>query len=187
MQVSRRIGTVIDSTGAEYTAAIRKGLAVIADFADRRLEDWTGSGFRSVDDLRAQLDEMERHWEWLSRDLERFRWDVIRVQLPHAAVADAYPDWVTFREAVVALAREQVRAADYDVNSDDVIDAAWVIVSSGSNPCRLPLAEPAAPAAPASSSTARRAAAFRPAQRATSTTSWAIASGCQTCTAPSAH
>jgi len=131
VQVSRRVGTVIDSASAEYTAAIRKGLAVIADFTDRRLEDWTESGFRSVNDVRAQLDEMERHWQWLSRDLERFRWDVIRVQLPQAAVADAYPDLSTFREAVVALAREQVRAADYDVNSDDVIDTAWVIVSSG--------------------------------------------------------
>jgi len=134
VQVSRRIGAVIDTSGAEYTAAIRKGLAVIVDFANRRLEDWTGAGFRSADDVRAQLVEMEQHWDWLSRDLERFQWDVIRVQLPYAAVADAYPDWVTFREAVIALVREQVPAADYDVNSDDLIDAAWLIVSSGLEP-----------------------------------------------------
>jgi hypothetical protein len=134
VQVSRRIGTVVDSASTEYTAAIRKGLAIITDFANRRLEDWTGAGFRSVDDLRAQLSEMERHWEWLSRDLEQFQWDIIRVQLPNPAVATAYPDWMTFREAVVALAREQVRAADYDVNGDGVIDAAWLIVSSGLEP-----------------------------------------------------
>ena len=134
VQVTRRIGTVVDSASAEYTAAIRKGLAVITDFANRRLEDWTGPGFRSVDDLRAQLSEMERHWEWLSRDVEQFQWDIVRVQLSHPAVPTAYPDWVVFREAVVGLVREQVRPADYDVNSDGVIDAAWLIVSSGLDP-----------------------------------------------------
>ena len=134
VRVSRRIGTAIESTDATYTAAFRKGLAVIADFADRRLEDWTESGFRTVDELRAQLDEMERHWAWLSRDSERLRWDIIRVQLPQPAVADAYPDWVTFREAVVALALEQVRVADYDVHGDGVVDTAWLVVSSGREP-----------------------------------------------------
>jgi hypothetical protein len=131
VRVSRRIGTIVDHVDAEYTAAIRKGLAIITDFENRRLEDWTGPGFQSVDDLRAQLDEMERHWEWLSRDLEDFRWDIIRVQLPHRAVPEAYPGWTAFREAVVALAREQVRVSDYDANDDGVIDAAWSIVSSG--------------------------------------------------------
>jgi hypothetical protein len=131
VQVIRDIGATIESTDAEYTVPIRKGLAVITDFADRRLEDWTGPGFQDVDDVRAELDEMERHWAWLSRDLERFRWDIIRVQLPQRAVADAYSDWVTFREAVVARVRQQVQTTDYDVNSDGVIDAAWLIVSSG--------------------------------------------------------
>jgi hypothetical protein len=131
VRVSRRIGTIVDHVDAEYTAAIRKGLAIITDFADRRLEDWTGPGFQRVADLRAQLDEMERHWEWLSRDLEDFRWDIIRVQLPRRAVPEAYPSWTAFREEVVALAREQVRVSDYDVNNDGVIDAAWSIVSSG--------------------------------------------------------
>ena len=131
VRVSRRIGTIVDHADAEYTAAIRKGLAIITDFADRRLEDWAGPGFRSVDDLRAQLGEMERHWNWLSRGLEAFRWDIIRVQLPRGAVPDGYPSWPAFREAVVALAREQVRVADYDVNNDGIIDAAWSVVSSG--------------------------------------------------------
>ena len=131
VRVSRRIGTIVDHVDAEYTAATRKGLAVITDFADRRLEDWAGPGLQRVNDLRAQLDEMERHWEWLSRDLEDFRWDIIRVQLPRPAVPDAYPGWIAFREAVVTLAREQVRVSDYDVNNDGVIDAVWSIVSSG--------------------------------------------------------
>ena len=132
VRVTRRAGTLTDHVDAEYTAAIRKGLAIITDFSDRRFEDWTGPGFQNVDALRAQLDDMQRHWEWLSRDVEGFRWDIIRVELPRAAVPQAYPNWSAFREAVVALAREQVRVSDYDVNNDGVIDAAWSIVSSGS-------------------------------------------------------
>jgi M6 family metalloprotease-like protein len=134
VRVNRRTGTVVESADAQYTAAIRKGLAIITDFANRRLEDWTGPGFRTVDDLRVRLDEMQRYWNWLSRDRERFQWDIIRVQLPYDAVPDAYPNWVAFREAVVALALEQVRIADYDVHGDGVIDTAWLIVSSGYDP-----------------------------------------------------
>jgi M6 family metalloprotease-like protein len=132
VRLSRRIGNLIEGADVEYTAAIRKGIAIITDFADRRLEDWTGVGFRSVADVRAQLAEMERYWTWLSRDLEKFQWDIVRIQLPQDANADAYPNWIAFRETVVALARQQVATRDYDVDSDDEIDALWVIVSSGS-------------------------------------------------------
>jgi hypothetical protein len=131
VQVARRIATVIDHVDAEYTAPIRKGLAIVADFANRRLEDWTGAGFRTLSDLGVQLSEMERHWMWLSRNTETFHWDVIRIQLPRDAGPDAYPNWIAFREAIAALALQQVAASDYDVNGDSVIDAAWIIVSSG--------------------------------------------------------
>ena len=131
VEVHRRIVDTIDSVKAQYTAAVRKGLAIITDFADRRLEDWTGPGMRSVDDVSVQLRNMEEHWAFLSRGLETMRWDIIRVQLPQPAVAGAYPDWSEFRDAVITLARQQVRTEDYDVNVDGVIDAAWLIVSSG--------------------------------------------------------
>jgi hypothetical protein len=134
VQVGRRAGTLVERVNAAYTAAVRKGLAVITDFADRRLEDWTGAGMRQVDDLSLQLRRMEDHWEWLSRGLEKFRWDIIRVQLPQPAVEDAYPGWMAFRDAAVTLALRQVQTADYDVNSDDVVDAMWLIVSSGYQP-----------------------------------------------------
>jgi hypothetical protein len=131
VEVDGQIGDTIEGTRVLYTAAVRKGLAIITDFADRRLEDWTGPGMTSVDEVSAQLRNMEAHWNWLSRGLETMRWDIIRVQLPQPAVAGAYPDWSAFRDAVITLAREQVRTEDYDVNVDGVIDAAWLIVSSG--------------------------------------------------------
>ena len=68
---------------------------------------------------------------WLSRDREQLRWDIIRAQLPQTATAGAFPGFDEFRDAVIALARQQVDTADYDVNSDGVIDAAWLITSSG--------------------------------------------------------
>lgn len=134
VEVRRRIGALIDVVSVRYTAPIRKGVAVITDFADRRLEDWTGPGITGVDALAAQLRSMEAHWAWLSRGRETFQWDIIRIELPQPAVADAYPGWDAFRDAAIALARQQVETADYDVDSDGIIDAAWLIVSSGYEP-----------------------------------------------------
>ncbi len=134
VQIGRRAGTLVEQVNAEYVASVRKGVAVVTDFADRRLEDWTGSGMRQVEDLAAQLRSMEAHWAWLSRGVEKFRWDIIRIQLPQPAVRDAYAGWVDFRDAAVTLARQQIQTADYDVNSDGVIDGMWLIVSSGHEP-----------------------------------------------------
>jgi hypothetical protein len=131
VEVRRRVGSTYDASRVQYTAPIRKGLAVITDFADRRLEDWTGPGIRSVDDLTGQLRQMEEHWAWLSRGREIFRWDIIRIELPRPAAADAYAGWDAFRDAAIVLARQQVQTADYDVDSDGIIDAVWLVVSSG--------------------------------------------------------
>jgi hypothetical protein len=131
VQLRRQLGAVIDTVRVQYVAPIRRGLLVVTDFADRRLEDWAGDGFKSVDDVRVQLGRMEDHWAWLSRGLERIQWDVIRIELPRPAVPGAYAWWGEFRDAVGTLVREQVATADYDVNSDGIIDAAWAIVSSG--------------------------------------------------------
>ncbi len=108
----------------------RRGLAVIADFADTRLEDWTGAGFHSVSEVNLQLRRMEEHWAWLSGGKEDFRWDVIRVTLPVNLGPDAYPDFGSYRDAVGALIRQQVNASAYDANRDGVIDSAWVIASN---------------------------------------------------------
>lgn len=108
----------------------RRGLAVIADFADNRLEDWQGEGIRSVSELASQLRKMEAHWAWLSRGQESFQWDIIRVTLPAALRADAYADWGAYRNAVAALIRQQVNVPKYDANHDGVIDSAWIIASN---------------------------------------------------------
>ena len=131
VQVGRRAGAVVERLDVTYTASVRKGLAVITDFADRRLEDWTGAGIKGVDDLGAQLRSLEAHWAWLSRGTETFRWQIVRIQLTEPAVPDAYPGWGAFRDAAVTLLRQQIDPADYDVNGDDIIDAVWLIVSSG--------------------------------------------------------
>ena len=89
-ELHRRIGEAVDITHAHYIAPFRKGVAIITDFANRSLEDWTGPGIRTVDDLSVQLRSMEQHWAWLSRGLERMQWDIIRIQLDQPAVANAY-------------------------------------------------------------------------------------------------
>ena len=134
VELVRRIGNVSDSVKVQYTAPVRKGLAIITDFADRGLEDWTGPGMKSVDDVSLQLRKMEDHWAFLSRGLENFRWDIIRVQLPRPAVSGAYSWWGEFRDSVITLARQQIDTRDYDVNGDGIIDASWLIVSSGDAP-----------------------------------------------------
>lgn len=123
-------GARITST-ASYTAPMRRGLAVIVDFADRRLEDWDGLGFQSEADLRVQLDQMEAHWDWLSRGVEKTAWDIARIQLAENLTDDAFPGWIEFREEVARRTREVVDLADYDVDSDGVLDSTWAVVSSG--------------------------------------------------------
>lgn len=108
----------------------RKGLAVIADFADKRLEDWQGEGINSITALSSELRKMEAHWAWLSRGQESFQWDIIRVTLPLTLRADAYADWGAYRNAVGTLIRQQVDVSAYDANHDGVIDSAWVIASN---------------------------------------------------------
>jgi hypothetical protein len=131
VELIRRVGNVSDSVRVQYTAPVRKGLAIITDFADRGLEDWTGPGMKSVDDVSLQLRTMEDHWAFLSRGLETFRWDILRVQLPRPAVSGAYSWWGEFRDSVITLARQQIDTRDYDVDSDGIIDASWLIVSIG--------------------------------------------------------
>ena len=135
VQVRRRIGTATDTVGVVYTAPIRRGLAVITDFTDRHFEDFTGAGMKSEADVAIQLRKMEDHWSFLSRGLEVIRWEIVRIELPYSS-PDADPDpfdgdWMAFRNAVARELLGQVRIADYDVDSDGELDAAWFLVSHG--------------------------------------------------------
>jgi hypothetical protein len=122
-------------SNAEYFAAVRKGLAIIVDFADVRLEDWVEPldspvppGFHSEDDIREVLQQMTGHWEWLSRGAERVIWGLTRVQLPRELVENAYASDAEFRRAVIDLA--DVSAEDYDQDGDGMLEGMWMIVSA---------------------------------------------------------
>jgi hypothetical protein len=120
-----------DVSEPEEPAEPKRGLAIVADFADRRLEDYAGSGIQSEADLRGLLDEMETHWDWLSRGKERMQWDIVRVTLPQRLEVGAFAWWGEFRDAVVTAAKREVNVADYDADQDGDIDGAWIIAASG--------------------------------------------------------
>jgi carbohydrate binding protein with CBM6 domain len=130
VEVRRRSGGATESVYAQYTAPVRKGLAIIADFSDRSLEDWTVDGMTNLDEVAANLRKLEDHWAWLSHGLEKFQWDIIRIRLTQAAVPGAFSGWGAFRDAVATLATQQVAISDYDVNGDGVLDVSWAIVSA---------------------------------------------------------
>jgi M6 family metalloprotease-like protein len=131
VELRRTLGSTSGHVVAEYVAPVRKGLAVITDFTDRQLEGWTGPGMKSEDDLSLQLRKLEDHWSWLSHGLERFQWNIVRIQLDKPAVADGFASWWEFRNTLAALVRQHVDVADYDIDSDGVLDVSWAIVCSG--------------------------------------------------------
>lgn len=112
-------------------SAVMRGLAVVADFRDRVLEDYAGDGFTSEEEIRETLDGMEEHWAWMSQGRELAQWDLIRVTLSANLAPEAFPGWPAFREAVVIEAAEVVEFADYDADGDGVLDTMFIIASSG--------------------------------------------------------
>lgn len=85
----------------------------------------------SMEEIRAILDGMAVHWNWMSFGQVPMQWDLIRVQLPQLLSADAFPDWPSCRTAVAQLALQQVGASGYDADGDGVVDAMFVVASSG--------------------------------------------------------
>lgn len=108
-----------------------RALAVITDFADRKLEDYLGQGFTSETDVRAATDEMEKHWWWASLGSHRSTWDVVRIQLPQTATAEAFADWAAFRDAAAEALLATVHASGYDADGDGLVDAAYFILATG--------------------------------------------------------
>ncbi|MFO0695949.1 MAG: hypothetical protein U0230_20470 [Polyangiales bacterium] len=109
---------------------MRRGLCVVVDYADVGLEDYAGPGMNDLSDVDAQLREMEAHWNWLSRGRESTAWDVVRVQLATTLAGTTFSGWPAFRDEVVRLTKQQVDVADYDVDSDGVLDGMWAILAS---------------------------------------------------------
>lgn len=117
----------VDVRSVAQPVKVRKGLVVLADFQNQRIEDFTGTGIRSEADARNAVEKVRSHWSWLSHGTEDYQWDLVRITLPVSYSATAYPDWGTFRNAAVNLTRAKIDASKYDSNSDGVIDAIWVI------------------------------------------------------------
>jgi M6 family metalloprotease-like protein len=109
----------------------RRGIAVIADFTDAQLEDWTGEGINSVAEFRVELDKMEEHWAWMSHGKENMEWDIIRITVPVSLQPDAFPGgWPQYRETVGTLIRQEIDVDQYDANRDGIVDSAFVLASS---------------------------------------------------------
>ncbi len=136
VELRSRIRHRILISASHYTAAVRKGLCIIVDFRNARLEDWKEPpdwnrppGFHNTAEVRAVLNQMAAHWNWLGRGREKVQWDLIRVQLPRDLVA--YPEnygYADFRYEVMQHAG--IDPADYDVNADGIVDSVWMVISA---------------------------------------------------------
>ena len=139
VELRSRIGDRILTSTNQYTAAVRKGLCVVVDFPNSKLEDWKEPpdwplppGVHSMGEVREILDQMEGHWSWLSRGIEKVEWDLARVTLPRELKSDSSYGYRTFRADVMQEAiRQGVDPAEYDVNADGIVDSVWILASSG--------------------------------------------------------
>ncbi|MGC4088169.1 MAG: hypothetical protein QM756_09765 [Polyangiaceae bacterium] len=125
-----RFGTSLKTSTKSYTAGVRKGLAVIADFSDAKLEDHTGTGVKSSADLTAFLTQMQAHWAWLSRGVEVSKWTTVRVKFSQKFGATAFANGSEYRGEAMRLAAQAVNLSDFDVNSDGLFDAVWIVGTS---------------------------------------------------------
>jgi M6 family metalloprotease-like protein len=116
-------------------ATIAWGLAVVVDFPNSVLEEYTQEekAIKNVADLRTVLDQMEGHWRWMTHDKHQVEWAVERINVNQDIAPNAYGnDWVQFRKELAAKLLERVRIKDYDSNSDGNLDFAWFVLASKS-------------------------------------------------------
>jgi M6 family metalloprotease-like protein len=130
LAVPRRVYRV----GLAGLPIVKRALCVIVDFADSTLEGYNTGQSGTVTnqtEVRAILDQMEAHWQWMSVGAERLAWDITRIQLNTNLTSTAFASWTEFRAAVVNKAFEQVNVSDYDYDGDERGDVMFAIVSSG--------------------------------------------------------
>lgn len=113
---------------------LTRALCLIADFSDATLEQHTGPGLRSVEEVRAMLDAMERHWRWASLETHRVEWEIARVRLDQPLSAGSFTDWAAYRDEVVRKARESLDLEPYDADGDGILDAMWIVASGHDSP-----------------------------------------------------
>ncbi|MBN2360758.1 MAG: hypothetical protein JXR83_14990 [Deltaproteobacteria bacterium] len=109
---------------------LTNGLCLIADFADSALEQYSGPGFASEEQIRAALDDMESHWWWMSLGTHRFIWSIERIALDQPLSATAFSDWVAYRDEVVRKAYAVIDFDHYDTDGDGLLDAMYIIASN---------------------------------------------------------
>jgi M6 family metalloprotease-like protein len=139
VELRSRIKDRILTSTNRYNAAVRKGLCVVVDFQNSKLEDWKEPpgwplppGVHSMGEVRGILDQMEEHWGWLSRGIEKVEWDLARVTLPRDLKSDSSYGYRTFRAEVMdAAIRQGIDPAEYDVDADGIVDSVWMLASSG--------------------------------------------------------
>lgn len=108
---------------------VTHAICLIADFSDNVLENYSGAGFASEQDIRASLDDMERHWWWMSQGAHRFAWTIQRITLDQTLSATAFADWVAFRDEAVRQAAAIIDFDQYDADHDGLLDAMYIIVA----------------------------------------------------------
>lgn len=138
LELRVRCGSTDQVVTSSFVAGIRHGLAVVVDFADSRLEDWQEAptslppGFHTMQEVRDVLDDMEQHWDWLSRGKETTTWNLVRVQLSENLMPNAFPHIREFRSAVMDAVRTQTSfdPTDYDAEGDGIAEGVWMVASS---------------------------------------------------------
>jgi M6 family metalloprotease-like protein len=109
------------------------GLAVVVDFANSILEDYTRdeTAINNVGELRKDLDLMESHWRWMSKDKHETEWAIERITLSQDFEPNAFGNqWQTFRDELASKLSAKVKIGDYDSNLDGKLDVAWFVLSS---------------------------------------------------------
>jgi len=110
-----------------------KGLCVIVDFANNRLENYQGDhpsdAVKSEAEIKEILNTMESHWAWMSLNTHFYEWDIHRITLDQRLGPNAFEGWWEYRDAVADKVKQVVNPADYDANRDGIMDTVFMIGS----------------------------------------------------------